>query len=83
MFEGIGPTLILAVVRRVVQEFQLSLDELHNDDSTTVSFSGAYDDAAQEGEQRGRPTPAITPGWAPAALQAPVPGTSVVRRSAP
>ena len=61
MFEGIGPTLILAVVRRVVQEFQLSLDELHND-STTVSFYGAYDDAAQEGEQRGRPTHAITWG---------------------
>ena len=61
MFEGIGPTLILAVVRRVVQEFQLSLDELHND-STTVSFYGAYDDAAQEGEQRGRPTHAVTWG---------------------
>jgi transposase len=61
MFEGIGPSLIMAVVRRVIQEFQLSLDELHND-STTVSFYGAYDDAAQEGEQRGRPTHAITFG---------------------
>lgn len=61
MFEGIGPTLILAVVRQVIQEFQLSLDELHND-STTVSFYGAYDEAAQEGEQRGRPTHAITWG---------------------
>jgi transposase len=61
MFDGIGPSLILAVVRRVIQEFQLSLDELHND-STTVSFYGAYDDAAQETEQRGRPTHAITWG---------------------
>jgi transposase len=61
MFEGVGPTLILAVVRQVIQEFQVSLDELHND-STTVSFYGAYDDAAEESEQRGRPTHAITWG---------------------
>src|SRR5947209_1526838 len=59
MFEGVGPTLIMAVVRRVIEEFDISLDELHND-STTVSFYGAYDEAAQEGEQRGRPTLAIT-----------------------
>ena len=61
MFEGIGPTLIIAVVRHVIQEFALSLDELHND-STTVSFYGAYDEAGQESEQRGRPTHAITWG---------------------
>jgi transposase len=61
MFEGIGPTLIMAVVRHVIQEFALSLDELHND-STTVSFYGAYDEAGQESEQRGRPTHAITWG---------------------
>src|SRR3954471_16538177 len=61
MFEGIGPTLILAVVRHVIQEFTISLDELHND-STTVSFYGAYDEAGQESEQRGRPTLAITWG---------------------
>jgi transposase len=61
MFEGIGPTLILAVVRHVIQEFNISLDELHND-STTVSFFGAYDEAGQESEQRGRPTHAITWG---------------------
>jgi transposase len=61
MFEGIGPTLILAVVRHVIQEFTISLDELHND-STTVSFYGAYDEAGQESEQRGRPTHAITWG---------------------
>jgi transposase len=61
MFEGIGPTLIMAVVRHVIREFKVSLDELHND-STTVSFYGAYDEAGQESEQRGRPTHAITWG---------------------
>lgn len=61
VFEGIGPTLIMAVVRHVVQEFAVSLDELHND-STTVSLYGAYDEAGQESEQRGRPTLAITYG---------------------
>ena len=61
MFQGVGPTLILAVVRQVIQEFALTLDELHND-STTVSFYGAYDAAGQESEQRGRPTHAITWG---------------------
>ena len=61
MFEGIGPTLIMTVVRHVIQEFAVGLDELHND-STTVSFYGAYDAAGQESEQRGRPTHAITWG---------------------
>jgi transposase len=61
MFEGIGPTLIMAVVRHVIEEFAISLDELHND-STTVSFYGAYDEAGRESEQRGRPTHAITWG---------------------
>jgi transposase len=61
MFEGIGPALIMAVVRHVIREFKVSLEELHND-STTVSFYGAYDEAGQESEQRGRPTHAITWG---------------------
>jgi transposase len=61
MFEGIGPALIMAVVRHVIREFAVSLDELHND-STTVSFYGAYDEAGEESEQRGRPTHAITWG---------------------
>src|SRR4029077_4436141 len=51
MFEGTGPTLILAVARHVIEEFAISLDELHND-STTVSFYGAYDAAGQESEHR-------------------------------
>src|SRR3954449_8652688 len=61
LFEGIGPTVIMAVVRQVIREFAVSLEELHND-STTVSFYGAYDQAGQESEQRGRPTHAITWG---------------------
>jgi len=61
MFEGIGPTLIMAVVRHVIGEFALGLDELHND-STTVLFHGTWDKARRESEQRGRPTHAITWG---------------------
>ena len=49
------------VIRHVIQEFELSLDELHND-STTVTFQGAYDGAYQEGLRRGFPTLGITWG---------------------
>lgn len=51
LFQADVPSLVLDVVRQVVKEFQLSLDELHND-STTISFYGAYDNATQE-EPRG------------------------------
>jgi len=61
LFMADQPNLVLALVRHVIREFSLRLDELHND-STTFSFFGAYRDAAQEGIQRGRPTPAITYG---------------------
>jgi len=61
LFAGTGPELILAVVRRVIEEFQVGLDELHND-STTVSFYGAYSAAAEEGRRLGRATHAITFG---------------------
>ena len=53
--------LVLAAVQHVIKEFDLRLDELHND-STTVSFFGAYREAAKESSQRGRPTLAITYG---------------------
>jgi len=46
--------LTLDVVRHVVKEFDVSLDELHND-STTVSFYGAYENAAEE-VKRGKKT---------------------------
>lgn len=61
MFESGQHELVLDVVRHVIKEFDLQLDELHND-STTISFFGAYADAGEPGEQRGRPTPAITYG---------------------
>jgi len=61
LFVGTGPELILAVVRHVIAEFQVSLEELHND-STTVSFYGAYQEASQEGLRLGRATYAITWG---------------------
>jgi transposase len=62
LFAGAGPELILAVVRRVITEFEVSLEELHND-STTVSFYGAYPEAAEEGRRFGRATHAITWGY--------------------
>jgi len=61
LFAGTGPELILAVVRHVLQEFHVGLDEVHND-STTVSFYGAYSEAAEEGRRLGRATHAITFG---------------------
>jgi transposase len=55
------PSLVLAVATHVVKEFGIRLDELHND-STTVSFCGAYASAAVEQRFLGRPTLAITFG---------------------
>jgi len=61
LFDSVGPELILAIVRQVVQEFAVSLDELHND-STSISFFGAYEGAEKPSSQRGRTTHAITWG---------------------
>lgn len=47
LFAANVPELVLDVVRHVVKEFDVSLDELHND-STTVSFYGAYENASEE-----------------------------------
>jgi transposase len=60
-FTALTPELILEVVRQAVHEFQLRLDELHND-STTISFYGNYPDAATVGQRQGRATHAITWG---------------------
>lgn len=54
LFQADLPELVLGVVRHVIQEFDVSLEELHND-STTVSFYGAYENAAAE-ERRGQRT---------------------------
>jgi transposase len=61
LFMADVPSLVLAVATHVVKEFGVSLDELHND-STTITFCGAY--ASASGLQRylGRPTLAITFG---------------------
>jgi transposase len=62
LFAADVPALVLAVARQAVREFDVRLDELHND-STTVSFYGAYSAAAEERRAFGRPTLAITFGY--------------------
>ncbi len=62
LFTADVPSLVLAVATHVVKEFGVSLDELHND-STTVSFCGAYSNATVEQRVLGRPTLAITFGY--------------------
>lgn len=61
LFEADSASFVLALVAHVVVEFAVLLDALHND-STTVTFFGAYAQAAQEKLQRGRTTRAITWG---------------------
>lgn len=61
LFEALDADLIMTAVREVIERFHINLDELHND-STSVSFYGAYGDAEAEGRVRGRRTLAITFG---------------------
>ena len=61
LFAADVSSLVLRVATNVVKEFGLRLDELHND-STSVSFFGAYLSAALERRILGRPTLAITFG---------------------
>jgi transposase len=61
LFDSDIPSLTLSVVAHAVREFDVELDELHND-STTVTFHGSYEEAAEEATRRGKPTPAITWG---------------------
>jgi transposase len=61
LFQARRPALLLALVRHVVAEFDVDVAELHND-STTVSFHGAYPDAATEKTWRQQAVPAITWG---------------------
>jgi transposase len=61
LFRGDCSSLALAVATHAVKEFRVELDELHND-STTVTFSGAYADAAQESRRRDQARLAITWG---------------------
>ena len=61
LFAADVSSLVLNVATHVVKEFGLRLDELHND-STSVSFFGAYSAAAEAQRVFGRPTLAVTFG---------------------
>ncbi len=61
LFMADVPSLVLAVATHAVKEFGVSLDELHND-STTVTFCGAYTNATADQRALGRPTLAIAFG---------------------
>jgi transposase len=61
LFTADVPSLVLTVATHVVKEFGVSLDELHND-STTITFCGAYTRADGLHRYLGRPTLAITFG---------------------
>lgn len=61
VFMALSTNLIMDVVTHVVQEFDVALDELHND-STTVSFFGDYPDAQNEKNVASQTVPAITWG---------------------
>ena len=61
VFAALDSNLILDIVTHVVREFDVRLDELHND-STTITFYGDHADAACEQRRLGRTAPAITWG---------------------
>jgi transposase len=61
VFMALTSGLIMDVVTHVVHEFDVALEELHND-STTVSFFGNYPDAETEQRFAGQAVPAITWG---------------------
>src|SRR5262249_16412691 len=53
LFDADVPSLTLAVVVHAVREFDVDLDELHND-STSITFHGDYEAAERERTLRGR-----------------------------
>jgi transposase len=61
LFRGDRSSLVLAVATHVVKHFQIDLDQLHND-STTVSFFGAYDAQGEESRDPNGPGLFITWG---------------------
>jgi transposase len=61
VFLALTTSLIMDVVTHVVQEFDVGLQELHND-STTVTFFGNYPNAEAEQPFAGQAVPAITWG---------------------
>jgi transposase len=61
LFDADIPSLTLAVVVHAVREFEVDLDELHND-STTITVHGDYEAADRERTLRGRLRTAVTWG---------------------
>ncbi len=61
LFDADVAALVLDVAAHAVSEFDVTLDELHND-STTVTFHGDYEDADRERILRGRLRLAVTWG---------------------
>ena len=61
LFDADVAALALDVAAHAVREFDVALDELHND-STTVTFHGDYESADQERTLRGRLRLAVTWG---------------------
>jgi transposase len=61
LFDALASEFTVTVVRQVIDEFRINMNELHND-STSVSFYGAYDEAEEERQVRGQRTLAITYG---------------------
>jgi transposase len=62
LFQSDITSMVLALATHVVREFQVDLDELHND-STTITFHGAYADATKEEKRGERTRMAITWGF--------------------
>ncbi len=60
-FDALATQMTVSVVSQVIDEFRINIDEMHND-STSVSFYGAYDQAEGERQVRGQQTLAITYG---------------------
>jgi transposase len=61
LFDADIPSLTLAVVAHAVREFDVALDELHND-STTITVHGDYQGADRERTLRGQLRLAVTWG---------------------
>jgi transposase len=61
LFDANIPALALKVAAHAIREFDVSLDQLHND-STTITFQGSYESAEREQTLRGRLRLAVTWG---------------------
>ncbi len=62
VFDADYSSMLMALSAHVVKEFEIELDQLHND-STTITFVGAYEGAEAGATQRCKPTLAITHGY--------------------